>query len=257
MVSHLVQHLGVEGCGGASCGVDALGQAVEEQHVDVMAILADAGVMDTGTALVTSAKFGREASVKFLLQQRSGENSGGRAYVNTCDKPYGETPLLFAVGYRGCCSPRVVRLLVDAGAETTSIVRVRPRRGINVVLWHDTPLAVTSRSIQEKTVYRKVATEDQLNRLEAIHRLLLRVEAVHAVSWLWPGGASSITHAVIRTTTTSTTGTPLSRMLLILRRRARSPRVLLAPLFRRAMMLWWAVVLLLLYFWADATSHGF
>lgn len=234
VVRHLVQNLGIEACGGAGYGSQALCLAAQQQRVDVMAVLMGAGVVDTGKSLARAARFGREPSVKYLLQQRNRETTGDDAYVNTRDAPYGETPLLLAVGFRGCCSPRIVRLLVDAGADTTSAVQVTLEGGL--VLFHDTPLAVTSRSIRDKTVLGKHATEDQLNRLEATRRLLLRVDAALAVSWLWPCGMSSITHAFTRNKVTSTCATPLGRMIPALRRRARR-RVLLSLLFRWVMTL--------------------
>lgn len=60
----LIQEHGIEGCGGATGGLNALCQAATEQHVEVMA-----GVVDTGAALIAAAHHGRKASVKFLLQQ--------------------------------------------------------------------------------------------------------------------------------------------------------------------------------------------
>ncbi|CAN0398891.1 unnamed protein product [Ectocarpus sp. 8 AP-2014] len=66
-------------------------------------------------------------------------------------------------------------------------------------------------------------TEEQLNDLEAIRRLLLRVEAVHAVSWLWSSDISNYTYSTAqgtdRTTSKSTAGTPL---VLTMRQWARS-----------------------------------
>ncbi len=155
-------------------GVDMLLLSAMNQHVDTMAVLADAGVVDNGEALISASCNGRELSAKFLLQQRKGDEA---AYVNyrSIDSL---TPLIGAVGYIvfSCPSPRIVRLLVDAGADTKS---ANPR--IN-----QTPLATASRMLREKKINGKDATEDQLHRLEGVRRLLLRVEAVHAVSFLWP-----------------------------------------------------------------------
>ena len=69
-VAHqLIQECGIEGCGGESVGMGALRAAAEEQHVEIMCLLTSAGVVDTGAALIGAAGFGREASVKFLLQR--------------------------------------------------------------------------------------------------------------------------------------------------------------------------------------------
>lgn len=75
VVCKLIRQLEIEGCGGASGGVDALDMAARRQHVDIMAVLTDAGVVDTGKALRNTAGRSREASVEFLLQQQQGQAS--------------------------------------------------------------------------------------------------------------------------------------------------------------------------------------
>ena len=93
------------------------------------------------------------------------------------------------------------------------------------------PLAFVSYMLHEKKLGEKDATEQQLHKLKGIDRLLLRVEAVHAVSWLWSVGIPS----TIGTTGEGqivSTSTPLMTTLTILRRRTRRSRVLLAALFR-------------------------
>ncbi|CAM9165699.1 unnamed protein product, partial [Ectocarpus fasciculatus] len=72
VVRELIRQVSIKGCGGASGGVDALRLAALSQNTEVMAILADAGVMDTGEALITTAGRNNEAGVKILLQQRRG-----------------------------------------------------------------------------------------------------------------------------------------------------------------------------------------
>lgn len=51
VVRGLIHQLGIEGCGGASGGIHALCLAAEKQHVNIMSILVDAGVVDTGVAV--------------------------------------------------------------------------------------------------------------------------------------------------------------------------------------------------------------
>lgn len=69
--------------------------------------------------------------------------------------------------------------------------------------------------------------------MEAIRRLLLRLDAVHAPSWLWKTGAAPITDAAVHDTSRrETLSNPVTLMLPILRRRARRPSVLLAALSR-------------------------
>lgn len=80
-------------------------------------------------------------------------------------------------------------MLVDAGADTTSTVRVRNSIG-QVILDHS-PMACPVVSPDERNVLGGRATNERLRRLEAIRRLLLQVEPVHAGSWLFGSSSSS------------------------------------------------------------------
>ena len=238
VVGELIQWVGLEGCGGATGGVRALCLAAQKQHVDVMATLVDAGVLDTfGEALFNAALFGAEEAVMFLLQQRENDSSVERAsYVSMRDASSGHTTLVNAFECARS-SVRIVRLLIDAGADTTSAVRLSNIAG--EVVFNDTPLALAELYLREKILNLKGedATEAQLQNLAAIRGLLLRVEAVHAVSWQWHNEAPSTTHAVVAEDSrrSSVTSTPLTVMLPILRRRTRRPKVLLSALFRWVM----------------------
>ncbi len=179
-----MQQLGIDGCGGESGGVNALRLAAANKQVEILALLTEAGVVDDGSALAYGVAHGGEPSVKFLLQQRI---DGRDAYTNK--NIGGSKPLLFAfLGGYSSQSPRIVRLLVDAGADTTSALRITNADG--EVVFNDTPLSLASRLLREKDMHGKDDTEDaaeeQLHGLVGIHRLLLRVEAAHAVSFLWP-----------------------------------------------------------------------
>lgn len=77
VVRELIGHLGLKGCAGASGGTVALRVAAQNDHVDIMAVLAEAGVKDMGTALLGAIAHGREVPVKVLLQLK------GRAGRNT------------------------------------------------------------------------------------------------------------------------------------------------------------------------------
>ncbi|CAM9333593.1 unnamed protein product, partial [Hapterophycus canaliculatus] len=236
VVRELIEQCGIEGCGGASGGRDALRVAARKQYVDIMATLTAAGVVDAGRALCMAASCRQEASVKFLLQQRRGSKlSDGVAYVNASDTD-GRTSLLSGISF--CRSTRIARMLVDAGADTTSAVRVR--NGIGVVVLDHTPMAFTVRSLQEKKVAGSRATKEQLQMLEAIRRLLLQVEAVYAVSWSWGRGdvpspanrAASKRVAERRSDPEEASAQQLAMMIPIMRRRARRRGVLLPALSR-------------------------
>ena len=240
MVRLLIQEFGIEGCGGASGGVRALELAAQIQHVEVMAVLTNAGVVDTGKALGAAACFGQELAVKFLLEAWKRNRRGGQGaahYLDASSCPYGRNALLDSIHGRHPCSSRITRMLVDAGADTASAVRLTDSRG--VVAFNDTPLAYTFVVRRWDQMGGKSATERELNSMEAVRRLLMRVEAVHAVSWLWPSDVPSINHAAAEgksKKTTKATPSPLKSMLPLLRRRAHRPRVFLSALFR------WVVV---------------
>lgn len=142
VVLRMIGQLGIEGCGGASRGALSLYQAAKNQHVDVMAILVGAGVVDNGEALIGAAACGREASVKFLLQQHDKKKTRTKlASVNSTCKLSGARPLHYGIGFGGFYSARNVRMLVDAGADTTSSLRLSntPTGG---VVFDGTPLAM-------------------------------------------------------------------------------------------------------------------
>lgn len=232
VVRELFQRFGLAGCGGASGGVVALRLAAYNGHLHLIPILANAGVVDSGHALGVCAHVGRAASAKRLLQHYAEEKSAGdRAYVDTRDD-FGATPLLCCI--RKSLSAPVVRLMVNPGADTTSAIRTTNWK-TGVVELDDTPLALTTRCITDKTMLDGTdATEEQLHKLEAIRRVLLTVEAARALSWLWhtespqmdPVSESSCAQ------TGWTDGTPLKAMLPLLRRRAGRRGVLLAALSR-------------------------
>ncbi|CAB1120375.1 unnamed protein product [Ectocarpus sp. CCAP 1310/34] len=120
VVRELLRENGIRGCAGVTGGVPALRGAAKEQHVGVMAMLADAGVADAGgQALVIMAEFGREASVKFLIGLQEKRRETARvSYVSDTLDPCGRTPVLSGIGVspERSCSPRIIRMLIDAGA---------------------------------------------------------------------------------------------------------------------------------------------
>lgn len=96
VVRGLIQEygIGLGRCSGANGGLEALQADAEKQRVDIMAELRDAGVIDTGQALLSAAKHGREASVKFLLQQKDMPGGGGVGYLSCLESMMSRTPLL-------------------------------------------------------------------------------------------------------------------------------------------------------------------
>lgn len=221
------------GCGGATGGLDALLRASQNQNVDIMAMLTDAGVIDTGEALIFAAGHCPEAPVKFLLQQHERTATNGRAYVNSRNRE-DQTPLHVAILYnRSSRSHRVVRLLMDSGADTTLSVRVMNNKGW--VIFNDTPLAFVNNTLRMERVKPNHTGEKVVHKVEAIRRLLLQVDAVHAISWLWPSNAPPIAHAAEGKRTKA--ASPLTVMLPTLGRGTKNRGVLLVALFREVVMM--------------------
>ncbi|CAM9815068.1 unnamed protein product [Pylaiella littoralis] len=250
VVRELLRQVGIEGCGGPSHGYHALCSAAQEQHVEMMAILMDAGVADTGAILTSAAGDGLEAPVKLLIREQAGKFSGGRLGYLNYRNDYGATPLLSSIFFCNSRSPRMVQLLVDCGADTTSAIRIKsePKRkfvsGVRPnsarqggCYFNDTPLALTTCLLRDKKIRGEDATKEQLDTLEAIRRLLLRVEAIFAVSWLWPRNILAIADTAKDSNTAETALTTLvepPRMRCpVLRRRTRRG-VLLAALCRHS-----------------------
>ena len=229
VVRELLESGGKRSCGGASEGVDALRNAAENGHVNILVMLAEAGVVDNGTALLLAACSGATESVKFLLQQHSSRGSASstkeQTYVDTL-RFSGRTPLICNIMFPHC-SPRMVRLLVDAGADLTL---ASPRDG--------TPLALAWTQLRMKMIHVQPATEEQLNRLEAIRRLLLRVDAVYAASWLWTSGDEHLRNNALAVEggdgNSTAPSAQLASMLPIMRWRAARRGVLLSAMFRWA-----------------------
>lgn len=225
VVREFIQQLGVRACGGPSRGVEAFRLAARFRQLGIMAMLVDAGVVDTGPALSCAAAYGSEAALKFLLRQQEPTP----AYLNARDHS-NRTPAYCSVSFCSPNSPRVLRLLIDAGADVTSPVEVLD--GMWRVESRLTPLAITKLNLREKKVKGEHATEEQLHRLEAMRRLLLQLDAVHAVSWLWPSAARVTALGGESTGEVETTPTVLMPTLPLLRRRATRRGLSLAAVFR-------------------------
>ncbi|CAM9784777.1 unnamed protein product, partial [Scytosiphon promiscuus] len=169
--------LGLDACGGDNRGRDALGVASQEQHVGIVDMLIEAGVVDDGRALEVAANSGRVESAKLLLKQAWVT----RAYVNARNR-FGSTPMTLAVE---AASPRIVRLLLDAGADETATGRDLEAMGAGMCL--ETPVGLAALCVRRGKFQGERATQEQMHQMEATHRLLVRVEALRATSWLWQG----------------------------------------------------------------------
>lgn len=73
-VRELIRQVGIEGCGGDSGGEAAFHVAAESGHIEIMAMLLDAGV-EASSGLFSAAVSGQEGPVKFLLQRQTKEEA--------------------------------------------------------------------------------------------------------------------------------------------------------------------------------------
>ena len=185
----------VEGAGVKEFG-NSLVFAAHNGHLEVMKMLYAAGARDkNGEGLRSAVMYGGgEAVVKFLLQRpepllpcwpSSPYTSAESRYVNY--KPSSNVnnipPLLCCLGVPRTYSHRVLRMLIDAGANTEfpiSIVGDNDR-----ILSETSPLGMTTRVIQLKKFNGRRFADESIPWVERMHRLLLQVGAVRAVSWGW------------------------------------------------------------------------
>ncbi len=206
-----------------------LHQAAATGHLEAAAALIKAGADVQATTRRGFTPL-HQAAVNWRLEVVAALLKAGADPEPMCSN--GHTSLHVAYPY-GSCSPRLLRLLVDAGVDTTlPVVAFKTPDG--EVLSNETPLETTYRRLKENKIGGKDTTEWQIHKLEGVRRLLTCVGAVHAASWLWHNdvGATIVGRAPEISTMKTTVPTPLRMMLPTLRRRARKRGVLLRALFR-------------------------
>ncbi|CAN0359869.1 unnamed protein product, partial [Ectocarpus sp. 12 AP-2014] len=192
-VRELIRHVGIEGCGGPSRGVNALVTAARDKHVDNMVLLTDAGVVDKGGALIAAADYRRRRIRQAPAATAEADNCREKSLCYKAPGLFGATPLLWSIQACRPCSSRIARLLVDAGADTTSTVTMADVQAFGLMAY--TPIKIAMRRIRRKKIEGKEdISDEQLRSVEAIRRLLLQVEAIRAISWLWPGTNPSVAH---------------------------------------------------------------
>lgn len=161
---------------------DALKQAAYADMPRAIEMVYDKGARDTaGEALCLAISERHGKCVQVLLECTATE-SCVREYINKArldglgwlsHSLHGRRP-----------SVKVVRLLVDAGVDTTSTIGVQ---------WgteppfESTPTECLVMALEADSA-EPVVGEAHLGALKGILRLLRQVPAVHATSWLWPKG---------------------------------------------------------------------
>lgn len=195
VVRELMQQVGIEGCGGESGGVEALRMAAVNCSATNVC-----GWMWWPSCHPGGRRCGRHGrrrpvhgrgmwqrhsrevpAATTAAGERHGEDSDGGASGNAPLRV--SAPLLpaidfFVVSTGRRANLRIARLLVGAGADTTSAVQVTDQQGKMVS--KDTRFVFMNRSrcLREKKAGRREADEEDLLRLEAVRRLLMSVEAM-------------------------------------------------------------------------------
>ncbi len=217
LVRELVELFGIKGCGGPSGGVGALAEATAAGHVDIVTLLLDNDVVDTGEALFIANDQGNLAIMRLLVQRRWGDSDyvdgvgcDGKWLSGEDPQPF-HTPLACHFALCRAFSPRCAHLLIEAGASTQFFDAGPRAPPINVTL-----IGMLNFWLRKKTTGTgATATQQQLYVLVALRRLILRADAVTASSWLWPTAKN--------TEDKKKMSADLSGTMAILRRRAGRP----------------------------------
>lgn len=240
VVRELLDHVGIEGCGGVDDGRLALECAAEQRETCILKMLSEGGVVDTlGKALCSAVTLGLAQPVKFLLQAPVSrykvidvtpgfmgamlQRDDIECYVNIARGPrkHSATECCFKESSLGLSSGRILRMLVDAGLDLTSdAVRIL--------------LSVADDRIREReegTGYDSM--NEKVLGLKGLRRVLLQQPMLRTALWRWPTREVDATRPSATTAaSTATFSTQLRRMQPILRRRAGRRSALVAALFK-------------------------
>eukprot|EP00903_Cladosiphon_okamuranus_P015974 g14754.t1 len=181
---------------------------------------------------------GQADAVRELLQQVGIEGCGGESG--------GVDALFKATAHLSAACVDVMAALTDAGVVDKDGIAPRAATGTGNVMAVKFLLQEQQPKEAQEECGGREANEEELFRVEAIRRLLMSVDAIHAASRPQPptelpaiaAGASIIDGGADDARCTKkapTAGAPLSLTLPILRRGARQRDVLLPPLFSGAL----------------------
>lgn len=181
-----------------------------------------------GSALCVAIMTKSETCVKALLSHHDSMFSGTCSYVNNANIE--RVGWLSHVLGGASPSPRIARLLVEAGADTTSpiLCKWEGRRAFMGYPVQSLRTAIRADSEEEDV------DDEHLFRLERILRLFMQAPAVHATSWLWPNSTGGRVGVVITRVKSKKVKKPsaIVRMLPLLRRRGAKRRDLLLAVER-------------------------
>ena len=204
----------------------ALQTAVFRRETDAIRTLLDSEpkVVDRrGEALCVAIAVRSEPWVKALLDHHDSTSGGTSTYVNSANID-SVGWLSNVVGGGHLPSARIVRLLIEAGADTVSPILCKWEGSRPFV---QDPIEALSTAIRADSDEE----EEHLFRLKRILRLFMHAPAVHANSWSWPsstGGSVNITGGKPKRVKREI----VVRMLPLLRRRGAKRRELLLAVER-------------------------
>ena len=172
----MLRQVGIQRCGGFSRGETSLICAAQQRNIVIMSTLCDAGAEDrSGSALCAAVTFGHKEGIRFLLQKEQGVLSLNH-YVNYARDDRGLSPIqcCFLQTSLGLFSCRIVRMLLDAGADVNTVFLFRESI-------HDASEFAAAFIRRARYV-----SEDQVRGLEGVRRLVLQADATRGASWRWP-----------------------------------------------------------------------
>lgn len=200
VVEELVWWYGVDRCT-SDGGVLTLTAAASQGDVGITAFLSDVGVADNkAVALCAAIESCSEECVQFLLRKKGGNtciSAGAYVSIDHGSLPgsydeyvYQETPLVSTFMMGSFHAPRFARLLLEAGADTTSSIRFpcdsgkkKGFRGTHMEL---------ATVYSDKFDSHPYIEHDTVAGLKGVMRVMKQVDAIHAVSWLWPVTKSNL-----------------------------------------------------------------
>lgn len=231
VLKELVAFGGIRRCWGPSKGINALRHAIRVSSLPLVDALVDAGVVDDGGALIVAVHNADLACATRLLRAwricekpmyldwsppLSEDDCGGMiARENSV------TPLTLAIrNFDKYSSSKIAQLLIECGADTTMGVYVTHDDG------KSDEFMAPSELVDHLSLQETCRDESSRARLAGMGRLLLRADAIRAVSWAWP---SPLPATVLPATAAGEAPREATRIMLRnMRRRVRARKIQVA-----------------------------
>lgn len=182
VVRELVQRLGANGCSDEG-GIDALETAAYKNQPDIVTFMLGSGIADcSGTALCAAIEGRSEACIKVLISRMGGNENMVESVYTNIDNAY-DNPLLCAFDAGRGYAPRIVKFLLEHGADTKTNVQFEIG-GLGEIV--EKPLVAAKLILRHEQTHFEVADEEGVDGMKGVVRLLQQEAAVRANSWAWP-----------------------------------------------------------------------